>query len=60
MQEAGIPNISVRYKDYQDFCDLFELFTHITDQPERLEALDDIQAQVDAEIEQVQGKPEQK
>ena len=60
LQEAGIPNISVRYKDYQDFCDLFELFTHITDQPERLEALDDIQAQVDAEIEQVQGKPEQK
>ena len=37
LQEAGIPNISVRYKDYQDFCDLFELFTHITDQPERLE-----------------------
>ena len=50
LQEAGIPNISVRYKDYQDFCDLFELFTHITDQPERLEALDGIQAQVDAEV----------
>ena len=60
LQEAGIPNISVRYKDYQDFCDLFELFTHITDQPERLEALDGIQAQVDAEVEKVQGQPQQK
>lgn len=60
LQQAGVPNISVRYKDYQDFCDLFELFTHITGQPEKLGALEDIQKQVDAEIEKVQGKPEQK
>lgn len=60
LQEAGVPNISVRYKDYQDFCDLFELFTHITDQPDQLEALKGVQAQVDAVVEQTKGKPEQK
>ena len=60
LQAAGVPNISVRYKNYDDFCALFELFTHITDQPERLDDLKTIQEQVDAVVEQAQGQPEQK
>lgn len=60
LQQAGVPNISVSYKDYDDFLYLFELFTHITDQPGRGGELSEIKSRVDAEIAKAQGKPKQK
>lgn len=60
LQQAGVPNISVSYKDYDDFLYLFELFTHITDQSGRGGELGEIKSKVDAEIAKAQGKPKQK